>query len=126
VVGQVHHFWSTRQIGMVLFHFLRFFLYMVLFENMFTIPKVSNFLWFKCYSFKGCSPNVIAWKATCRLELDLTWSFLFVCLGYVVDGMENGNLLLKGVDCKLVSSPWYMDKSIFCLCKMHIVKIGIS
>jgi hypothetical protein len=37
--------------------------------------------------------------------------------------MENGNLLLKGVDFKLVLGPWYMNKFIFCLCKMHIVKI---
>jgi hypothetical protein len=75
---------------------------------------------------KSYSPNVIAWKATCRLDLDLIWTFLFICLGYVVDGMENGSLLLKGVDFKLVLGPWYMDKSNFCLCKMHMVKIGTS
>jgi hypothetical protein len=39
--------------------------------------------------------------------------------------MENGNLLLKDVDFKLVLGLWYMNMSIFCLCKMHIVKIGI-
>jgi hypothetical protein len=48
------------------------------FKNVFTFPKVFNFLWLKFYSFKGYSPNVIVWKDVDQLDLDLIWTFLKV------------------------------------------------